>query len=144
MRNVTPAPAPDDPPGAFRHPHSQSSNMRHLIAICLIMCVGAASAPALAGHAKNQVVECAKAGGFMERRGMQNNKVCVVRYRDANKLCSDKSDCEGDCLIDLGREDHTEAELAQAVKGRCQADDQLLGCYAEIAKGKVVSRICAD
>jgi len=75
---------------------------------------------------------------------MANRSLCVIPYSDGGKTCSDKSDCTGLCVIDLGKADYSEAELAKASTGKCQLDDKLFGCYAVLAKGKIVEQSCRD
>src|SRR5262249_6278598 len=41
---------------------------------------------------------CAARGGTIEPVCMLGELMCVVRYRDGGKPCSDKSDCVGECL----------------------------------------------
>ncbi len=80
----------------------------------------------------------------MERRGMQNRLVCVIRFPDAGKKCSDKNDCAGSCMIDLGRREYSQAELARTHIGACQVDDKPFGCWAHLVNGKVSGWFCAD
>lgn len=86
---------------------------------------------------------CLRSGGLVERRGRMGAELCVHRYSDAGKVCSDKRDCLGKCI---GRPaagspgDHPTGR----VTGLCQADDRLFGCYSEIENGREVRAICVD
>src|ERR1051326_6565248 len=57
---------------------------------------------------------CAARGGTIEPVCMLGELMCVVRYRDGGKECSDKSDCLGECLYE-----GSEPAPPNAV-GRCQ------------------------
>lgn len=58
---------------------------------------------------------CTKAGGTYTESGGARGLVCVHRTRDAGKLCTKASDCEGECL---------------ARSGTCAPIKPLLGCQA--------------
>jgi hypothetical protein len=64
--------------------------------------------------------------------------MCVVAYKDAGKVCSDSSQCEGRCIGD-----RDETPPGQRVAGRCEADNDPCGCTTEII-GSVPRTICVD
>jgi hypothetical protein len=86
--------------------------------------------------------KCDRPGQFWARRGLAGERMCVTPYPDAGKACSDRSDCTGRCIADY------EAVKGQTsgspAVGKCQADDALFGCYAEVAQGRLGPRICVD
>lgn len=82
---------------------------------------------------------CTSAGGTVQRRGRIQAESCVHAFADAGKVCTDSAQCEGKCVGSAG-----DATSATAVKGQCQADDRLFGCYAEVKDGKAVNAICVD
>lgn len=81
---------------------------------------------------------CEAAGGFLDRRGMIQQLICVHPYADAGKSCTDNQQCDGKCIapVDAGPDGE--------IVGQCQADDALFGCYAEVVDGKAVRAICVD
>lgn len=65
---------------------------------------------------------------------------CVLRYRDAGKICKDKRDCTGDCLF-AG----TDAPApGTAATGKCQRTSDSCGCAARVNGGKVGAVMCID
>lgn len=82
--------------------------------------------------------ECAARGGKIEPVCMSAELVCVVRYRDAGKRCTDKKDCLGECLYE--GPDPPPAKPA----GRCQRTSDPCGCKAPIVGGQVQPTLCAD
>jgi hypothetical protein len=62
-------------------------------------------------QARNQ---CAQAGGRLGRRGASGALTCFIQPRDAGKICSRASDCQGACL---------------ARSGTCSPVIPLLGCH---------------
>lgn len=89
-----------------------------------------------------ELQSCASSGGMIQARGRLGTPMCVHPYSDAGKSCSDKSDCQGRCLADPGADGLP--KLGEAATGRCQADDKLFGCYAELRDGKARAAICVD
>jgi pimeloyl-ACP methyl ester carboxylesterase len=65
---------------------------------------------------------------------------CVVRYPDAGKRCSNKSDCQGRCLVDGERS----LRPGDPANGRCEEDDDPCGCKFEVKNGKLAGGICVD
>jgi len=85
---------------------------------------------------------CARAGGFLDQRGRRGNLMCVYPFADAGKACSSTKDCQGRCLAVSGGGGLPKA--GEEAAGRCQPDDKLFGCFAELDKGKVKSTMCID
>ena len=90
-----------------------------------------------------QVSACAQSGGFLDARGRRQSVMCVHPYSDAGKACSSRADCQGKCIAERAPDGGLPA-TGLAAAGRCQADDKLFGCYAEVDNGKVRSSICVD
>ena len=59
---------------------------------------------------------------------------CVLAFKDAGKACTDKKDCQGDCL--------GEGEKAKA--GKCAPDNDPCGCKTKIVGGKATPTMCVD
>ncbi len=90
-----------------------------------------------------QVSACAQSGGFLDARGRRQTIMCVHPYSDAGKTCSSRSACEGRCIAENTAEGGLPA-LDTPVTGRCQADDKLFGCFAEVENGKARASLCID
>jgi hypothetical protein len=86
--------------------------------------------------------KCDRPGQFWARRGLMGEKMCVTPYPDAGKACSDRSDCAGRCIADYAAV-KGQTSGSPAV-GKCQADDALFGCYAEVRQGRLGARLCVD
>ena len=95
------------------------------------------TAPAAARAAK-----CTGPGQFWARRGLAGETMCVTPYPDAGKACSDKNDCAGRCIADY--DDVRGRTSGSAAVGKCQTDNALFGCYAEVVQGRLTQRICVD
>ena len=86
---------------------------------------------------------CARQGGTLQARGRARTVMCVVPYADAGKNCSSNRDCRGRCLAERVSDGSLPLD-EQEVPGRCQPDDKLFGCFAELEGGKVVRSMCID
>jgi len=96
-----------------------------------------------ASLADNQV-ECFRAHGAWGRPCLEPKAVCYRKFRDAGKACTDSSQCEGLCLVDMvvvcetGKEcqDPEWPKPGQPFVGICQRTDQYCGSFTEIHKGR--------
>lgn len=86
--------------------------------------------------------QCAARGAFLDHRGMFDTAMCVTPFPDAGKVCSDKADCAGRCILD--RDAAVGKSVGSEATGRCQADDALFGCHADVVGGKMMRTICED
>ena len=86
--------------------------------------------------------KCDRPGQFWARRGLMGEKMCVTPYPDAGKACTDKSDCAGRCIADYGSVKG--GTSGSPAVGKCQADDALFGCYAEVVQGRLGAPLCVD
>jgi hypothetical protein len=82
--------------------------------------------------------ECSASGGTIQPVCMMGELMCVVRYRDAGKRCSDKRDCIAECLYEGPDPPPPKAT------GRCQRTNDPCGCKAPIHHGHVEPALCAD
>jgi hypothetical protein len=70
--------------------------------------------------------------------------MCLAPFRDAGKACTDSSQCEGKCLVDMvivcerGKECSNPEfpKPGQPFVGICQRDDRFCGSFIEIVKGQ--------
>jgi len=93
------------------------------------------------GSPSPEALSCARMGGTLDQRGRRGNLMCVRPYGDAGKSCASATDCLGRCLASNTGE---LPKVGEAAAGKCQADDKLFGCFAELDKGKVKSAMCID
>lgn len=82
--------------------------------------------------------QCSARGGTIQAVCMLGELVCVVRYRDGGKRCTDKRDCTGECLYE--RRDPAPPHAT----GSCQRTNDPCGCKAPIHHGRVQPAVCLD
>lgn len=83
---------------------------------------------------------CAKAGGEVRPVCRMQKPMCVVTFADANKTCSDSSDCgSGRCLSV-----NTTATAGQGATGQCSPTNDPCGCYQRIEDGVTLPTLCVD
>ncbi|WP_029086155.1 hypothetical protein [Brevundimonas aveniformis] len=98
---------------------------------------GPSTAPVQSPHALD-AGQCAAAGGTMRPVCMMGTVQCVVPYADAGRTCRDGDDCQGDCRAE------TMEPQRGPVTGRCQANSDPCGCYANVEDGRVDAALCVD
>ncbi|MBU4436371.1 MAG: hypothetical protein KKC14_18370 [Alphaproteobacteria bacterium] len=98
----------------------------------------APTAPAPAPSAEATEASCAAHGGVIQRGGKLRRPTCVTPYADAGKVCADKAQCQGACILEGN------IEAAGPVTGQCQATSVQFGCYAKVVAGKATVTICVD
>jgi hypothetical protein len=89
---------------------------------------------------------CVAEGGF-ESRGPFGYPICQLRYADAGKSCSDKSECSGRCILDVaGSPSDPLPQPGQTAVGKCEPARSTFGCFATIVGGKISPEgaICVD
>lgn len=100
---------------------------------------GSAKSPAISNQA-----DCEKNIGVWEK-GIAGGPLCVMPAADAGKICSDQSDCQGDCVVDLSEEQ--ERQVAKQgfleTSGRCSDKNIVRGCGYYVEQGKAVAA-CKD
>ncbi len=83
--------------------------------------------------------QCRAEGGLIRGVGMFGTPACVKPFPDADKSCSDKSECKGLCKA------HDDAIVGDRAVGTCQKDTHdIYGCYNKIEEGIVAAGICMD
>lgn len=85
--------------------------------------------------------ECKAAGGEVARDGMLGWEQCIQTFPDAGKVCSDNSDCLGQCRLTATDE---MADWDAEVSGTCQATDTPFGCYSTVEQGRATPMLCVD
>ena len=108
-----------------------------VVALLLAGCAAPNAEPA-APSAQALAAQCAAKGGSITPVGKAQIPTCVVPYADAGKACTDKSQCEGQCVL----EGNLEAQ--GDVTGQCQKTNRQFGCYARVVNGKATGAICVD
>ena len=82
---------------------------------------------------------CVAAGGEWRALGRLQREQCVIAYADAGKTCSNRSDCEGQCLA-IG-----EVTAGSPAAGTCQRDaSQTFGCRQRVDGGVAQPVLCVD
>ena len=78
-------------------------------------------------------------GGCMVAGGWE----CIIKYADAGRPCTDKSQCEGRCWVRVDGAGHAPKE-GEADSGVCEDDSRGCGCYALIMNGRAQPWVCDD
>jgi len=117
--------------------------LRIVIVALLLTLTGCSQSMQLTGgYPSPEAQRCASSGGQLDARGRRGTLMCVHRFSDAGQPCAGKKDCKGRCLAN--KPEGGLPQAGEAVPGRCQPDDKLFGCYAEVEGGKAVRSICVD
>lgn len=82
---------------------------------------------------------CEAAGGTVQRAGMLGWENCIQTFADGGAVCSDSSDCMGEC-----RNTSEFAEAGTAATGQCTMNDSIFGCYQTIENGTAGAALCVD
>jgi hypothetical protein len=110
-----------------------------LTAVAALLLAGCApTAEPAAPTAQTLASACAAKGGAIQPVGKAQIPTCVVAYADAGKACTDKSQCEGACVLEGN------LEPQGPVTGACQKTNRQFGCYARVVNGKATAAICVD
>lgn len=88
---------------------------------------------------------CVLQGGY-ESRGPFGYPFCQFRYSDGGKICSGKSDCRGQCILEIAGPPGFDPEPGAPALGVCEAERSTFGCYAKVEDGKVSPEggVCVD
>ncbi|MDE2265793.1 MAG: hypothetical protein KGL29_07835 [Alphaproteobacteria bacterium] len=91
---------------------------------------------ALSEQARKQ---CAAQNGDYGYWGLSWQPMCNIRFDDGGKTCTDKSDCEGRCLLvgDMPRHNRN-------VSGQCEPHHISYGCSVPIAHGVAGKAECLE
>ncbi|WP_454714835.1 hypothetical protein [Caulobacter segnis] len=104
----------------------------------LLLSACAPTAQPAAPSADNLVAQCSAKGGSVQPVGKAQFPTCVIPYADAGKVCTDKAQCEGACVLEGN------IETTGDVAGTCQKTNRQFGCYAKVVNGKSTGAICVD
>ncbi len=93
---------------------------------------------------------CEKAGGYW-KDWLGGEGFCTLPTTDADKSCSDGSECQGKvCIAQLTKEQQEAAKKSPdgliAAKGKCAVWMTTLGCHTRVVEGKagLGTTLCAD
>jgi hypothetical protein len=89
--------------------------------------------------ASDEIKNCKKNGGKIEKDGLAQFPICVIKYPDAGKLCHDNSECKGGCIAV-----NAPSQLNKSAEGKCKETNSPFGCYATVVKGKAIVSMCVD
>lgn len=109
-----------------------------LTVAALLIAGCAPTAQPAAPTAETLASACSAKGGSIQPVGKAQIPTCVTPYADAGKACTDKSDCQGQCVLEGN------LEVQGPVTGACQKTDRQFGCYARVVNGKATAAICVD
>lgn len=110
-----------------------------LTALTAMLLVGCApTVEPAAPTAASLASACSAKGGTIQTVGRAQIQTCVTPYADAGKACTDKSQCQGACILEGN------LEPRGPVAGQCQKTDRQFGCYARVEGGKATAAICVD
>lgn len=84
---------------------------------------------------------CEKAGGEIKQVGRLRAEHCIQPYPDAGKLCTDKTECLGWCIFEVGDSEPTPGTPADGI---CQLTTDSFGCTTLVNDGKIEGTICVD
>jgi hypothetical protein len=89
---------------------------------------------------------CSERGGSIVTRGMLGSPMCAVPYADAGKICSDKTECQGECRATRAGPGGPPIRQGDKISGRCDADTQAgFGCFSLVKDGRAAQpEICVD
>jgi putative hemolysin len=107
-------------------------------ALLLAACAPTAQPASPAPSANAMAAACSAKGGAIQPVGKAQIPTCVTPYADAGKACTDKSQCQGACVLEGN------LEPQGPVTGACQKTDRQFGCYAKVVNGKTTGAICVD
>lgn len=85
--------------------------------------------------------DCLSVGGDIIKSGKAQWERCIQPLKDTNQVCSDRSQCFGDCLM---RADFKGAERGDEVAGYCAATNQRFGCRDIVSNGRFEGTLCID
>lgn len=83
-------------------------------------------------------LRCLVSGGKVEVAGILGAERCTLSYRDGGQVCTDSSQCEGDCRAPINANDQNSAS------GTCQMNDNPFGCYASVENSQTGPALCVD
>ena len=101
-------------------------------------------------------LRCKLRDGVYKKVGLAGRAMCVIRYDDAGKECSDSSECKGRCVYDAqgdikpGSEYYKWAMSYRSgdkfkVSGFCEENNNPFDCSAEVVDGYIhVPIVCMD
>jgi len=94
--------------------------------------VGSTATNSTANTTSSAEKECLAKG---EKIGMGLSKQCNMTFSDANKKCTDSSECQGQCI----------AENPQSIVGKCSSRSSAsIGCHSLMMNGKASPTLCLD
>ena len=124
--------------------------VRFMILGVLLLAVGSCASPEFIKRKEaarpETAASCAAKGQALDNFGMFGIPSCVTKYADASKVCRNRSECQGDCLVELGSAEATTRDyrVGAEADGQCARQLPLDGCLAAIDGGKVTHAECVD
>ena len=91
------------------------------------------------------VEQCASHGGTVrepDQSGWETAPICIVTTPDADRACTDSSQCTGRCLFGGGR--LNDPRPGSRAVGSCEPSNYTIGCFAEVRDGRLTAYMCQD
>ncbi len=90
--------------------------------------------------------DCIEAGGRWGNIGLATYESCNLPTSDGGKICSDRSECESECIAELTSEQKEMVQNDDYIEttGKCYEYQTVVGCRAFVEDGKVTYIICID
>jgi hypothetical protein len=89
--------------------------------------------------AKFDTAQCKASGGKVQGVCMFGLPACVRQYSDAGKICTDKSDCEGQCV-----QKEPWALAGAKTTGVREVSNDPCGCQSVVVAGMATKGVCWD
>jgi hypothetical protein len=87
-----------------------------------------------------EVAGCKERGGVLGSAGISDERICIVPFKDAGKICKGRADCTGVC-----KAPSQVSAVTEGVVGSCQRDvTDGFGCYSQIIDGRAMPAVCVD
>ena len=88
----------------------------------------------------SEIAACEAAGGTVGPGGLAGFDQCVLPFCDAGEVCSDSSECVGNCYTGPG----FAGGSGTPTTGFCQPNSSPFGCRTEVVGGVAGPTICVD
>lgn len=87
----------------------------------------------------DQVYTCQRDKGVVLPGNLRRDEICVKPLADAGKVCTDGSQCVGECMVEQRWSNTTDR-----MSGACQRNTRPPNCGAILVDGRPVPVLCAD
>ena len=116
--------------------------MKNILAMLIVVSAvfaAVSTADAQSQPQSQEATDCAAKGGTLQVFGRMIEPRCIIPYKDAGKVCTDKSECEGQCWAT-----DTKPGPDGMLQGKCQPTNMFYGCNRHLVKGQAMPVLCVD